>query len=205
MQIRYSVSYYSPIWTARIAFCVVLWVSRYLVIFNFGVRSEPITLFYGLMNFRQAYLGDFANKCVASSNSTDTYIVTLKPSRFFLNWGNIVRDERSFASSKAELNRLSLKAGTLSDDTIGAARGNTGKVPAPMEKIVAEKWCYFRLHYFSNYLPKLVKNSIFLLNFYQKLRKLSHYSHHCVVRPNARKMIAWFVKSFERYAKIMHF
>ena len=54
--------------------------------------------------------------------------------------------------------------------------------------------------------PKVAKHSIFLLNFYQKFSKFSeNFSTVCVFRPNAQKINAWFVKYFEKYAKIMHF
>ena len=54
--------------------------------------------------------------------------------------------------------------------------------------------------------PKIDKNSIFLLNFHQRFPKLSqNLSSICSFRPNARKINAWFVKSFENYAKIMQF
>ena len=54
--------------------------------------------------------------------------------------------------------------------------------------------------------PKIVKNSIFILNFYQKFSKFSqNFSTICVFRPNARKFNSWVVKFFEKYAKIMYF
>ena len=54
---------------------------------------------------------------------------------------------------------------------------------------------------------KIVKNSIFQLNFYQKFSKISqNFPTIRVFRPNARKIKnAWFVKFFEKYAKIMHY
>ena len=55
-------------------------------------------------------------------------------------------------------------------------------------------------------LPKIVKNSISLMNFYQNFSKISqNFSTICAFRPNARKINAWFVKLFEKYAKIMDF
>ena len=46
--------------------------------------------------------------------------------------------------------------------------------PPEIEKIVVEKWCYFRRLYFQQQLfQNSVKNSIFLLNFYQKFLKVS--------------------------------
>ena len=54
--------------------------------------------------------------------------------------------------------------------------------------------------------PKIVKNSIFLLNFHWKLSNFSrNFPTICVFRPNTRKINAWFVKLFEKYVKIMHF
>ena len=54
--------------------------------------------------------------------------------------------------------------------------------------------------------PKIIKISIFLLNFLHKFSKFSQNNLTiCVFRPNARKFNAWFVKFFERYANIMHF
>ena len=43
------------------------------------------------------------------------------------------------------------------------------------------------------------------MNFHQKFPKFSqNFSTICSFRPNARKINAWFVKFFEKYAKIMH-
>ena len=53
---------------------------------------------------------------------------------------------------------------------------------------------------------KIVKNSIFLLNFDQKLSKISqNFPTTRVFRPNVQKINVWFVKFFEKYAKIMHY
>ena len=55
-------------------------------------------------------------------------------------------------------------------------------------------------------VPKIAKTSIFLLKFYQQLSKISqNFPTIRVFRPNVRKINAWFVKSFEKYAKIMHY
>ena len=55
-------------------------------------------------------------------------------------------------------------------------------------------------------LPEIVKNSIFLLNFYQKFSKVSQNLPTILnFRPNARKINAGFAKSFEKYAKILDF
>ena len=54
--------------------------------------------------------------------------------------------------------------------------------------------------------PKIIKNSIFSLNFHQKFAKFSQNCPiMCVFLPNARKINAGFVNFFEKYAKIMHF
>ena len=54
--------------------------------------------------------------------------------------------------------------------------------------------------------PKIIKSSIFLLNFHQKSSKFSqNFPTICVFRPNARKLNAWFVNFFEKDAKIIHF
>ena len=53
--------------------------------------------------------------------------------------------------------------------------------------------------------PKIVKNSIFLLNYYQKFSKISqNFPTTCDFRPNARKINA-FLKFFEKYPKTMDF
>ena len=54
-------------------------------------------------------------------------------------------------------------------------------------------------------LPKIDKNSIFLLNCHQKFPKFSqNFPKICSFRPNARKINAWFVIFFEKYGKIMY-
>ena len=53
--------------------------------------------------------------------------------------------------------------------------------------------------------PKMDKNSIFLLNFYQMLSKISQNFPAIVCRPKARKINAWFVNFYEKYARIMDF
>ena len=48
--------------------------------------------------------------------------------------------------------------------------------------------------------PKIVKNSIFLMKFYQNFSKISQiFPTICVFPPKARKINAWFVKFFENY------
>ena len=52
----------------------------------------------------------------------------------------------------------------------------------------------------------VAKNSMFLLNFYQKFSKFSeNFQTSCVFRPDAGNINAWFDKFFGKYAKIMHF
>ena len=47
--------------------------------------------------------------------------------------------------------------------------------------------------------PKIVKNSIFLLNFHQKFSKVSQYfPTNCVFRPDTQKLNAWFEKNLEK-------
>ena len=59
---------------------------------------------------------------------------------------------------------------------------------------------------FSNKIKnKIQKNSIFLQNFHQKISKFSqNFSTICVFRPSPKKINVWFVKYFEKYAKIVH-
>ena len=60
--------------------------------------------------------------------------------------------------------------------------------------------------YLATTFQKMIKNSIFPLNFYQKFSKISqNFPTNCVFRPNARKINAWFLKTFRKYAKIMDF
>ena len=50
--------------------------------------------------------------------------------------------------------------------------------------------------------PKIIKNSIFLLNFHQKFSTFSRkFPTICVFRPNARKINAWFVKFIWKICK----
>ena len=54
--------------------------------------------------------------------------------------------------------------------------------------------------------PKLAKNLIFLLKFYQTFSKFSQdFQTICVFRPKARKSTSGSLTFFEKYAKIMHF
>ena len=70
--------------------------------------------------------------------------------------------------------------------------------PPEMEKIVIDKMMLFlKALFLATTFPKIVKNSIFLLNFYQKLSKFSqNFQTIRIFRPNARKSNSWFVKFF---------
>ena len=90
---------------------------------------------------------------------------------------------------------------------IGATRGNTGNSPlhSEMEKIVVEKWCYFRRR-FSNNLSNIVTNSICLLHLYREIIEFSqNFPTICIFRLNARKINGGFLNFVEKTAKIMHF
>ena len=50
--------------------------------------------------------------------------------------------------------------------------------------------------------PKIVKNSISLLSFYQNFQ---NFPTICAFRQNAWKINAWFVNFFEKYAKLIDF
>ena len=79
--------------------------------------------------------------------------------------------------------------------------------PPEMEKNCCRKMILFpKALFLATTFPKIVKNSIFLLNFYQKFSKISqNFPKIRIFRPNTRKINAWFVKFFEKYAKIMHY
>ena len=54
--------------------------------------------------------------------------------------------------------------------------------------------------------PQIVKNSIVLSNFYQKISEISeNFTTICVFRPNGEKLTHRFANLFEKYVKIMHF
>ena len=80
----------------------------------------------------------------------------------------------------------------------GAGRGgNTGNVPHPeIEKKRCRKVMLFpKALFLATTFPKIDKNSIFLMNFYQKISKFSqNFPTVCIFRPNARKINAWFLK-----------
>ena len=59
---------------------------------------------------------------------------------------------------------------------------------------------------FSKRFPKLVKNSIFLLNFDQKFSKFpSSLYYLSKSRKISAKINAWFANFLEKYAKLLHF
>ena len=54
--------------------------------------------------------------------------------------------------------------------------------------------------------PKIDKNSIFLLNFYQKISEFSQtFPTICIFRPKTRNINAGYFKILLRIANIMHF
>ena len=76
-----------------------------------------------------------------------------------------------------------------------------------MEKDCCRKMILFpKALFLGTTFQKIVKNSIFQLNFYKKFLKISqNFPTIRVFRPIAQKINVWFVKLFEKYAKIMHF
>ena len=85
--------------------------------------------------------------------------------------------------------------------------GNRGNVPPPKWEKCCRKMALFQKALFlATTIPKIDKNSISLLNFYQKISKISqNFPKLCVCRPNARKINAGFVSFFEKHPKRMHF
>ena len=88
-----------------------------------------------------------------------------------------------------------------------APPGGIGNVPPPRNvKNCCRKMMLFpKAVYLATTFPKIVKNSTFLLNFYQNFSKISKNFPTCAFRPNAPKINAWLVKFIEKYAKIMDF
>ena len=90
----------------------------------------------------------------------------------------------------------------------GVRRGGGGFNPPPRTgKNCCRKMMLFpKALFLAINFHKIDKNSIFLLNFHQKIPKFSqNFPTICSFRPNARKINAWVVKYFETYAKIMDF
>ena len=75
--------------------------------------------------------------------------------------------------------------------------------PPEMEKNCCRKMIFFSKDLLlATTFQKIVKNSIFLLKFYQKLSKISqNFPTIRVFRPNARNINSWFVKFFETFRK----
>ena len=88
---------------------------------------------------------------------------------------------------------------------IGAAMGGTqGTSPPPRNrKKCCRKMVLFpKALFLATTFPKLLKNSIFLLNFYQNFLKISKQ---LVFFVQMREKVAGFVEFFWKYAKVMHF
>ena len=67
--------------------------------------------------------------------------------------------------------------------------------PPEIVKIVVENDVISEGSIFSTTFPKIDKNSIFLMNFYQKISKFSqNFPTICICRPNARKINDGFLK-----------
>ena len=78
--------------------------------------------------------------------------------------------------------------------------------PPPKLKKCCRKMMLFQRALFLTTFPKIDKNSMFLMNFYQKISKFSQNSPKiCIFRRNARKINAAFLKFCCEWAKIMHF
>ena len=80
---------------------------------------------------------------------------------------------------------------------IGAARGGTqGTFPPRNWKNCCRKMMLFpKALFLATTFPKIDKNSIFLVHFYQKISKISqNFPTICIFRPNARKINAEFLK-----------
>ena len=80
----------------------------------------------------------------------------------------------------------------------GAARGGEHgerSTPPPKLKNCCRKMMLFpKALFLATTFPKTDKNSIFLMNFYQKISKFSqNFPTICIFRPNARKITAGFL------------
>ena len=79
----------------------------------------------------------------------------------------------------------------------GVRRGVMGFEPPPPNRKKCRKMRLFRNAIF------LATKIQFLIEFSSKISKIfSHFPKIFVFRPNARKSNAWFVRFFEKYAKI---
>ena len=79
--------------------------------------------------------------------------------------------------------------------------------PPEIEKNCCRKMVLFpKALFLATTFPKLAKNWIFLLNFYQNFSKLSQiFKTISIFRQNTRKSNTGLVKFFWKYAKLMHF
>ena len=82
-------------------------------------------------------------------------------------------------------------------ESSGAGRGGTGKVPPPpkLKKLCRKIMLFPKALFLATTFPKIDINSIFLVNFYQRISKFSqNFPIICIFRPNARKINDGFLK-----------
>ena len=74
--------------------------------------------------------------------------------------------------------------------------GTQERPPSKLKKDCCRKKMLFpKAVFFAINVPKINKNSIFLMNFYQEISKMYHnFPTICIFRPNARKINAGFLK-----------
>ena len=86
-------------------------------------------------------------------------------------------------------------------------QGGTGNVrPRNWKKCCRKMVLFPKALFLATTFLKLSKNSIFLLNFYQKFSKISQsFPTICIIRPNGKKWTHRFVNFFEKYAQIVDF
>ena len=82
----------------------------------------------------------------------------------------------------------------------GRSQGK-GKIPPKPKNLLLKMGIFPNALFLVTNFPKIVKNSLFLLNFHQKFSKFPN----TVFRPNARKIIARFVNFLKDMLEIMHF
>ena len=114
---------------------------------------------------------------------------------FHIFMKNLHNIEFSFISCWSYLN---------SELVIGNGRGN---IPSrELEKLLLKMMLFSKALFFSTPFPKIVKNSIFLLNFYfKKFTSFSKCPKICIFRPNPRKITRDLLRLLEKLAKIMQF
>ena len=86
---------------------------------------------------------------------------------------------------------------------IGAAMGGTWQVPTNWKNCVEKHWYFWMLYFIVSTFPKIVKNSIFLLNFQQTFIKIStklDFSSKC-----AKDQLRVFKSFFNQQGITMHF